>query len=88
VRICAPDEDDMPSLDLGQPRKGADLTAEEKGEKGSGKRESFIIRIPNSENGQISGKRSESADEKMTREKSKVEDTETEQDTKLKGNTH
>jgi hypothetical protein len=97
VRICAPGEDDMSqpnlgtlsqSLDLEQPRKEADITAEEKGEKVSGKRESFIVRIPSSENDLITGKRIDTASEKTTKDKFEVEDRETDQDVKQKGNTH
>ncbi len=75
------------SLDLEQPRKEADISAEEV--KCSGRRESFIIRIPNSENNLLTGERkSDKASEKMTKDKFEVEDTQTDQDVKQKGNTH
>jgi hypothetical protein len=75
------------SQDLEPPREEADITAEEKGEKGSGKRESFVIRIPSSESDLLTGERkSDTTSEKMTRDK--FEDTETDQDVKQKGNTH
>ncbi len=96
MRICAPGEDDMShtnldtlpqSVDLEPPRKEADISAEEMN--GSGKRESFIIRIPNSDNNLLTGERkSDTASEKMAQDKFEVEDTETNQDVKQKGNTH
>jgi hypothetical protein len=77
------------SVDLKQPRKEGNITAEEMGEKVSGKRESFIIRIPNSENNLLTGERkSDTASEKITIVKFEVEDTETDQDVEQKGNTH
>ncbi len=98
MRICAPGEDDMShtnlgtlpqSLDLEPPREEADITAEEKGEKVSGKRESFVIRIPNSENNLLTGERkSNTTSDKISKERFEVEDTETDQDVKQKGNTH
>jgi hypothetical protein len=98
VRICVPGEDDMSQPNLGtcpqslgieQPGKEADITEEEKGEKVSGKRESFVIRIPNSENNLPTGERkSDTTREKITKEKFEVEDTETDQDMEQKGNTH
>ncbi len=98
MRICAPGEDDMYHtnhgtlshlLDLEQPQKESDITEEEKGEKGAGKRESFIIRIPNSDNNLLTGERkSDTTREKITRDKFEVEDIETDQDVEQKGNTH